>query len=530
MQSEIARGDDHPADARIDRQPRELAPERRQRARLVDRAQLLQQLETIGDRARRRRLDERKRVDRRETERRHAQDHRRERAPQDLGVGVRRPRGKVVLAVQPHADALRDAAAATRALRRRRLRDLLDLEQRRLVAQRVALDAREARVDHVADAGNGERGLGDVGREHDPAPARGREHALLLGDREPRIERQDLEHRRVRPAREALREHLRGLADLALAREEYEDVARTFAPQVFGGGDDRILELFFVVGLVVARSERPVANLDRKHATGHLDHGRGPISGAEMAREALGVERRRRDDHLEVGPAREDFLQVPQEEVDVEAPLVRFVDDDRVVRGEERVALRLGEQDPVGHQLHERVGLRVVGETDLVADRLARRRPELLRDPRRDRARGDAPRLRMPDEPTVGPAQREADLRQLRRLARSGLAADDHDGVGGDRRGDLVGPLRDRQLGRIGDRRTTRRAGARRSTERAIAASIFCHSGAPADPRRARSIRRASAGASADIVSGSRAVRRAAGEVAAMRRATILPCRRAAGL
>ena len=59
----VARGDDHPADARIDRQPRELAPERRQCAQLVDRAQLLQQLEAVGDRARRRRLDERERVD-----------------------------------------------------------------------------------------------------------------------------------------------------------------------------------------------------------------------------------------------------------------------------------------------------------------------------------------------------------------------------------------------------------------------------------------------------------------------------------
>ena len=37
------------------------------------------------------------------------------------------------------------------------------------------------------------------------------------------------------------------------------------------------------------------------------------------------------------------------------------------------VALRLGEQDAVGHQLDERVGLRVVGEADLVADRVARR-------------------------------------------------------------------------------------------------------------------------------------------------------------
>ena len=43
----------------------------------IDRAELLQQLVAVGDRARRRRLEERKRVDLAEIERRHAQDHRR---------------------------------------------------------------------------------------------------------------------------------------------------------------------------------------------------------------------------------------------------------------------------------------------------------------------------------------------------------------------------------------------------------------------------------------------------------------------
>ena len=46
-----------------------------------------------------------------------------------------RPRGEIVLAVQAHAHAGGDAAAATGALVRRRLRDLLDLQQRDLVAQ-----------------------------------------------------------------------------------------------------------------------------------------------------------------------------------------------------------------------------------------------------------------------------------------------------------------------------------------------------------------------------------------------------------
>ena len=70
-----------------------------------------------------------------------------------------------------------------------------------------------------------------------------------------------------------------------------------------------------------------------------------------MPREALGIERCRRDDHLEVAPPRQELLQVPEQKIDVEAALVRLVDDDGVVCGKQPVALRFGEQDAVGHQL-----------------------------------------------------------------------------------------------------------------------------------------------------------------------------------
>ena len=223
------------------------------------------------------------------------------------------------------------------ALVRRRLRDLLDLQQRRLVAQRIALDAREPGVDHVADARHRERGLGDVGREHDAPAARRREHALLLRHRQPRVQRQDLDGRRVRPAREALAQQVGGLADLALAGQEHEDVAGPLAPEVLGGGDDRVLELLLVVGLLVAG--RRAAGSGPRPDTSRPDTsmtGAGAPARAEVAREALGVERRRRDDHLEVGPPRQQLLQVAQQEVDVEAALVRLVDDDRVVGGEQR--------------------------------------------------------------------------------------------------------------------------------------------------------------------------------------------------
>ena len=68
--------------------------------------------------------------------------------------------------------------------------------------------------------------------------------------------------------------------------------------------------------------------------------------------------------------------------------------------------------------------------------------------------RRDAARLRVADQAAAAGAEAapelEADLRQLRGLARAGLAADDHDLVRRDRARDLVAPAGDRQ--RFGER------------------------------------------------------------------------------
>ncbi len=93
-----------------------------------------------------------------------------------------------------------------------------------------------------------------------------------------------------------------------------------------------------------------------------------------------------------------------------------------------------------------------------VADRLAHGLPQLLRDAGRDGARGDAPRLRVTDEPADAAPGLEADLGKLRGLARAGLAAHDDHLVIPDRALDLAGALRDGKLGRVGDDRLRRRA------------------------------------------------------------------------
>ena len=90
-------------------------------------------------------------------------------------------------------------------------------------------------------------------------------------------------------------------------------------------------------------------------------------------------------------------VQVAEQEVDVERPLVGFVDDQRVVLIEEAVVLRLGQQHAVGHHLDERLGAGRVGEANLEADLLADRRAQLLGHAGGDRAGRDPPRLRVAD-------------------------------------------------------------------------------------------------------------------------------------
>ena len=156
-------------------------------------------------------------------------------------------------------------------------------------------------------------------------------------------------------------------------------------------------------------------------------------------------------------------LQAAEQEVDVEAALVRLVDDDRVVAAQQPVVLDLGEQQAVGHQPHERVLARAVVEAHRVADRLAERtssssaiRSATVRAASR---RGCVWR----DRAAHAAAELEAELRQLGRLARAGLAGDDDDLVVADRLEQVLAARADRQLRRIGDRRHGRAPARRRA-------------------------------------------------------------------
>ncbi len=384
-----------------------------------------------------RRVDEGELLDLAEAGRGHLQDDGGEVRAEDLRVRELRAGVEVVLAVEADADAVGGAAAAALALVGAGLRDRLDGEALDLGAVAVAGDTGEPGVDDVLDARDGEGGLGDVGRQNDPASGVRLEDAVLLGVRQPGVEGQDLGESVL-----LLRERVGRVPDLPLAGEEDEDVALALLLELLHGvGDRGDLVAVGVVGVLF--EERPVAHLHGVCTPADLDD-RGV---AEVPGEALGVDGGRGDDDLEVGPLRQQLGEVAQQEVDVEGPLVGLVDDDRVVGAQLAVGLDLGEQDAVRHQLDEG-GLRVdlVGEADLPADGLAERGVQLLRHALGHGAGGDTTGLGVPDHAADASPELHADLRDLRGLPGTGLTGDDHDLVVADGVGDHVLLLADRQL------------------------------------------------------------------------------------
>ena len=286
-------------------------------------------------------------------------------------------------------------------------------------------------------------------RRRTPGDLRRLEDAVLFGARQPAVQRKHLGEGEVAAAH-----RVRRIPDLVLPGEEHEHVAARLAGELVEGVVDALqvvadptrLDRLAVFVLLDLADERTVADLDREGAARDLDHRRRrAVGGREMAREALRVDRGRRDDHFQVGALRQQLPQVADQEVDVQAALVGLVDDDRVVLAQHPVAMDLVQQDAVGHQLDARRRPDPVGEAHLVADQPADVFAELFGDALGDRACRDPTGLRVAD---ALPAEFEADLRQLGRLARAGLAGDDHDLVVADGARDVLPLLADRKLGR----------------------------------------------------------------------------------
>jgi len=425
----------HAPHARVQRQAGQLLAHGQQVAAFVHRAQLGQQLVAVGNGAARGRFQEREVHHIAQAQRLHAQDHAGQRAAQDFRVGEAGAAGEIGLVVQADANAVGHAATTAGALVGGRLADGLDQQLLHLATEGIALDARRACVNHVSDAGHRERGFGHVGGQHDAPAGVAIKDAVLLGLRQAREQRQHLGAAQRRVVLQVLAQVVGGLADLALARQEDQDVApRAALPQLVHAIGDGVVQVVVLLFL-----EGPPAHLHRVGAARDHDHRRRPLGAFEVLGKAVGVDGGRGHHHLQVRALGQNLLEVAQQEVDVQAAFVRLVDDQRVVGAQQGVGLRLGQQDAVRHQLDRGALLQRVLEAHLVAHHLAQRGVQFLGNALGHGAGRNPARLRVADQAAahlavgiglriqLAPPQRQGNLGQLRGLARAGLATDDDD-------------------------------------------------------------------------------------------------------
>ena len=269
---------------------------------------------------------------------------------------------------------------------------------RRVVAQAP----HEAGVDDRRDPFDRDRGLGDVGGEHDLAARQRPEHGVLALGREVAVERQ---HRD--PALDGERRQGLGRAlDLADAGQEDEHVAGRLVERAAHAGRHDGLERPFVRPL-------EVADLDGVEPAAALDD-----PAAEIRRDRAGVERRGHGEQPQVRPHLAlDAAGHGERQVGVDAALVELVEDDRADVLQERIGLEHLDEDALGddQQAGRRSGPAV--EAHVVADLAADRPAALLRDAPGGGAGGDPPRLEHDDSALA----REPGVEQRRRHAR-GLA------------------------------------------------------------------------------------------------------------
>jgi hypothetical protein len=110
----------------------------------------------------------------------------------------------------------------------------------------------------------------------------------------------------------------------------------------------------------------------------------------------------------------------------------------RALEPQQRIALHLGQEHTVGHQLDDGVGTGSIIEADLAAHFAAPGDIELFSDTPGDGQRRHPPGLCATDHRPGTQSGFQAHLRNLGRLARSGLAGDDHDLMSPDRRHDVL--------------------------------------------------------------------------------------------
>ena len=179
--------------------------------------------------------------------------------------------------------------------------------------------------------------------------------------------------------------------------------------------------------------------------------GEGSLFAAEVPARTLRFDRRRGDDQLQVRPLRQDPLEVAEDEVDVEAALMRLVDDDGVVFAQQWSRWISASRMP------SVMSLTLVLRLTSPVKRTLKPTSWPMSTPSSSAMRSATVRAASrrgcvwPMRPFSPQPELQAHLRNLGGLTGTGLAGDDGHLVGRDGGHQVLAALGDRQLGGVGD-------------------------------------------------------------------------------
>ena len=159
-------------------------------------------------------------------------------------------------------------------------------------------------------------------------------------------------------------EKVSGFPDFPLPGQENQDVpARINSAQPPHGVSDPLVQVpVRTLGFILIFGQRLVHQVNRVTPAGYLDHRRA----IEMPGKLFCIDCRGGNQQLEVRASRQQGFQISQQEVDIQAALVRLVDDDGVVGVQVAVMHRFRQQNTIGHELDVTTGAAAFPEPHLV--------------------------------------------------------------------------------------------------------------------------------------------------------------------
>ncbi len=311
-----------------------------------------------------------------------------------------------LFALRPEADAPAGCCPArtARSLIGRRAADPLQLPAVDAPLRVIMDRPSQSAVDDHGDPVDRHRGLSDVRAQDDLAALAGTQGAVLVLRRQRPVQGQDKGARSIGDRFQLLGQS----ANFSQPGQEDQDVsgASRALEQVLHNGCDDLGAGWPRSGVVFDRNRMSTA------------FGGDDRAATQEPRDRLGVERRRHDDHDQIGPdLAPDLVDEGQGEVGVQIALVKLVKNDGADRFQKRITQKLPGENALRKESQPRCRAEPLFEADLVANLAAESPAPLRRNPGRSSPRRDPTRLQNQHVGMVG--RKETRIENGRRNSRS---------------------------------------------------------------------------------------------------------------